>query len=151
MVRTIVFLHYVRRPEEKIQDVLIFTEASLLRPITKSLSVLPLDHRSSHSCLQASPAQYHPEESPRVPVSPTLLNPDPLPPLPHSVPISCGPHVEPDVLSDLPPASLCLSLFLPRSKTKYINEIIFPIMFVNEVRTPPPPPPPPHTHTHTLY
>lgn len=37
-----------------------------------------LDHWCSHSCLQESSAQYHPEESPRLPVSFTLLNSDPL-------------------------------------------------------------------------
>lgn len=37
-----------------------------------------LDYWCSHSCLQEGSAQYHPEESPRLPVSYTLLNSDPL-------------------------------------------------------------------------
>lgn len=38
---------------------------------------LYLDHWCSHSCLQEGSAQYHPEESPRLPVSDPLLNSDP--------------------------------------------------------------------------
>lgn len=87
-----------------------------------------LDHWCSHSCLQESSAQYHPEESPRLPVSYTLLNSDPL---------SCC-HAVSLFWTHLRQMSfltcLGLSFFATHSKTRHINETIFPIMFVNEVR-----------------
>lgn len=89
-----------------------------------------LDHWCSHSCLQESSAQYHHEESPRLPVSYTLLNSDPLSCC-HAVSLFWT-HVR--HVSFL--TCLGLSFFPTRSKTRYINETIFPIMFVNEVRIP---------------
>lgn len=93
-----------------------------------AVNLFYLDHWYSHSCLQEGSAQYHPEESPRLPVSCTLLNYDPLWCC-HAVSLFWT-HVR--QMSFL--TCLGLSVFPTRSKTRFINETIFPIMFVNEVR-----------------
>lgn len=86
-----------------------------------------VDNGRSHSCLQESSAQYHCEKGSRLPVSQTLS----ILLLLHSVATSAT------CLDKCSSSLPCLFLSLPYSITKHLNETIFPIMFVNEVRLSP--------------
>lgn len=95
-----------------------------------------VDFRRPHSRLQESPDQYHREKSSRIPVSWTSLHCDPL--------FCCHtvspfwPHVETDVHPrhpHYPSSPITHSPCLRHRKTRNLTETIFPVMFVNEVRS----------------